>query len=272
MIDNGQVSVALSGWFGAGRSSDPDSPDNADLTVVFYDDSGNMLPGLKVGPVTAQERNGQIGMWKRSGIGAVPVGARLVRGRPDIQSPATGLRTTPTPTPTAFPWSSTNATPPTIGGIISLGDFGALPNFTGGSLIEIYGSNLATATRKWSGADFTGSKAPTALEGTSVTVNGKSAFVAFISPGQVNVQVPGRRRHRLSAGHRNDGSGLVERLRGDRETSDGRRLPGSRRIQGGRQAVCRRFRRTGLQVHLRASRGRYCRRASQSRRSPAIPS
>ena len=187
MIDSGQVSYKLSGWFGSGQDGDTDSPDNADLQVAFYDASGNGLPGLQVGPVTAQDRNGQIGMFQRSGSGTVPVGARLARIDLNFNRLTQDVTINTNAYADSLSFVLTNATPPSIGGIISLGDFGALPNFTSGSLIEIYGSNLATSRRKWSGADFNGSNAPTSLDGTSVTVNNKSAFVAFISPEQVNV-------------------------------------------------------------------------------------
>ena len=80
---------------------------------------------------------------------------------------------------------------PTIRAAISAGEFGAFPAVASGSWMEIYGTNLATIpTRLWGGGDFNGVKAPTALAGTTVTVGGKSAFIDFVSPGQVNVQVP----------------------------------------------------------------------------------
>lgn len=76
------------------------------------------------------------------------------------------------------------------GGVVSASDFGKFTSVSPGSWIEIYGSNLATATRPWGTSDFSGNNAPTSLSGTSVTINGQPAFVAYISPGQVNVQVP----------------------------------------------------------------------------------
>ena len=42
----------------------------------------------------------------------------------------------------------------------------------------------------WGGADFNGPNAPTSLDGVSVTVNNKPAFVYYISPGQININVP----------------------------------------------------------------------------------
>ncbi len=80
--------------------------------------------------------------------------------------------------------------PPTVGGVQSAGQFGAFPQVAPGSWIEIYGSNLAIDSRQWSGGDFVGLAAPTALDGTTVTIGGQSAFIGYIGGGQVNVQVP----------------------------------------------------------------------------------
>jgi uncharacterized protein (TIGR03437 family) len=72
----------------------------------------------------------------------------------------------------------------------------AIPSFIGkagfgsNTYVEIYGTNLSTTTRTWAGSDFNGSNAPTSLDGVSVTVNGKPAFVFFISPGQININTP----------------------------------------------------------------------------------
>ncbi len=76
------------------------------------------------------------------------------------------------------------------GGVVSAAQFGALSSPAPGSWIEIYGSNLATDSRAWTTGDFTGNNAPTSLDGTVVTVGGQLAYVEYISPGQVNVQVP----------------------------------------------------------------------------------
>lgn len=53
-----------------------------------------------------------------------------------------------------------------------------------GEWISIYGSNLANQTALWNN-DF-----PTTLGGTSVTINGKPAYLLFVSPGQINLQAP----------------------------------------------------------------------------------
>ena len=82
------------------------------------------------------------------------------------------------------------ASKPTITAAQVAAGFNAKASAASGTWLEIYGSNLVTAARGWSGPDFSGVNAPTSLNRTSVTVNGKSAFVDFVSPGQVNVQVP----------------------------------------------------------------------------------
>jgi len=76
------------------------------------------------------------------------------------------------------------------GGVVSASAFGAFPSAAPGSWVEIYGSNLATDTRPWQGSDFDGVNAPTSLDGTSVNIGGQPAFISYISPGQVNAQVP----------------------------------------------------------------------------------
>lgn len=58
--------------------------------------------------------------------------------------------------------------------------------------VEIKGFNLSPAghSRIWGGSDFTVGTMPTQLDGVSATVNGKSAFVYYISPTQVNILTP----------------------------------------------------------------------------------
>lgn len=70
--------------------------------------------------------------------------------------------------------------------------WGGATTFSSGSWLQIKGTNLTDVPfRQWIFPDdFAGNNAPTKLGGVSVTVNGKPAFVNFISPGQVNVAVP----------------------------------------------------------------------------------
>jgi len=69
---------------------------------------------------------------------------------------------------------------------------GESPTIAPNTWTEIKGSNLAPAgdSRIWQTSDFINNQMPTALDGVSVTVNGKNAFVWYISPGQVNILTP----------------------------------------------------------------------------------
>jgi uncharacterized protein (TIGR03437 family) len=64
---------------------------------------------------------------------------------------------------------------------------GEAPEVAPNTWIEIKGTNLAPGTRIWQASDFAGNRMPTRLDGVSVTVNGKSAYVYYISQTQVNV-------------------------------------------------------------------------------------
>lgn len=69
---------------------------------------------------------------------------------------------------------------------------GESPSIAPNTWVEIKGTNLAPAgdTRIWLGPDFVNNQLPAQLDGVSVTVNGKSAFVYYISPTQVNILTP----------------------------------------------------------------------------------
>jgi uncharacterized protein (TIGR03437 family) len=53
-----------------------------------------------------------------------------------------------------------------------------------GEWVSIYGTNLASSTASWTG-NF-----PTSLGGASVTIDGKLAYLSYVSSGQINLQVP----------------------------------------------------------------------------------
>jgi len=78
---------------------------------------------------------------------------------------------------------------PVIQTVISASDYGGFTSIAPATWIEIYGQNLATTTAGWGGG-FQGNNAPTSVGGTTVTVGGKSLFIDYASPSQVNGQVP----------------------------------------------------------------------------------
>lgn len=63
---------------------------------------------------------------------------------------------------------------------------GSAPN----TFLSIFGPNLAATTRAWKSTDFVNGALPTSLDGVSVMINGKPAYIAYVSPTQVNVLAP----------------------------------------------------------------------------------
>lgn len=80
--------------------------------------------------------------------------------------------------------ASTPALPPSVapGGVTPV--YSTSPTIQSGEWVSIYGTNLAGATANWN-EDF-----PTSLGGASVTINGKPAYLWYVSPGQINLQAP----------------------------------------------------------------------------------
>jgi len=66
---------------------------------------------------------------------------------------------------------------------------GFQPGVAANSWVTIQGTNLAPQTDDWSHSIVNGAL-PTSLDGVSVTIGGKPAYVYYISPGQLNVLAP----------------------------------------------------------------------------------
>jgi uncharacterized protein (TIGR03437 family) len=91
------------------------------------------------------------------------------------------------------PVTFTVSTPPVLpsispNGVVSAANLSAA--ISPGAWVSIFGSNLSSTTRSWRTADFINGVLPTALDGVAVTIDGKAAPVAFVSPSQVNVLAP----------------------------------------------------------------------------------
>lgn len=69
---------------------------------------------------------------------------------------------------------------------------GESPTVAPNTWVEIKGANLAPSgdARIWQGSDFVGNQMPIELDQVSATVNGKNAFVYYISPAQINILTP----------------------------------------------------------------------------------
>lgn len=68
---------------------------------------------------------------------------------------------------------SAHAAAPAIQGVTNAAN--NQPLIASGTWVSVYGSNLATATRQWSGSDFVNNQLPTKLDDVQVSVNGQAA-------------------------------------------------------------------------------------------------
>jgi uncharacterized protein (TIGR03437 family) len=80
--------------------------------------------------------------------------------------------------------------PPAITAVLNAASF--QPGIEAGSWVMIRGTGLANTNpgRTWTAGEVAGGNLPTSLDGVSVTIDGKPAFVEYISPAQINVQAP----------------------------------------------------------------------------------
>lgn len=180
LIDGSQVNYDVSAWLGATYPTAA-SPT---LTYIFYDWTGKQLaPTAQLGPVA---RAGGISMFETAHTGLLPPGTRRVRITLTF-----GVNYRYIADNILFVLAAPPG-PPVVNaaGVESASGFGGFSSIAPGSWVEIYGYNLASTTRSWAGSDFNGMNAPTSLSGTTVTIGGQSAFIDYISPTQVNVQIP----------------------------------------------------------------------------------
>jgi uncharacterized protein (TIGR03437 family) len=85
------------------------------------------------------------------------------------------------------PQAQAGASPPAIASVVNAAGFQS--GIVANSWVTIQGTNLASATDDWSHSIINGAL-PTSLDGVSVTMGGKPAYVYYISPGQLNVLAP----------------------------------------------------------------------------------
>lgn len=80
------------------------------------------------------------------------------------------------------------ATLPATAAVISANNDKTATTVAPGGLISIYGTNLTKVSATLNG--WQGKVLPASLNGTSVTIGGKAAPLLYISPNQINAQVP----------------------------------------------------------------------------------
>jgi uncharacterized protein (TIGR03437 family) len=77
---------------------------------------------------------------------------------------------------------------PNITGVVNGASF--LPQIVAGSWVTIQGANLSATTRPWGASDFVNGALPIQLDNVSATINGKAAYIYYISPKQLNILAP----------------------------------------------------------------------------------
>jgi uncharacterized protein (TIGR03437 family) len=169
LIDAGSVQFEMSAWLGAyGDNASPA------LTYAFFDWSGTQLAttGQLTGPGNVQA------LALESAIGLLPHGTRRVR----IALSFPGGSGVPIADNISLVIGAPGA--PIITSESTVPVYSSATNIQPGSWISIYGTGLAASTMLWNG-DF-----PTQLDGTTVTIDGKAAYLWFVSANQINAQAP----------------------------------------------------------------------------------
>ena len=182
-VGNGDgYSVALSGDGGTALIGGPYDNNNVGATWVFtrtggaWSQQGGKLAGT--GSVGFSEQGGSVALssdGKTALVGGVGDNANNSSGRDGAA------------------WVFVNpaiSTDPSISSIGVVNGASFLPGIAPGTWISIQGVSLSSVTRSWTSADFLGSSLPTQLDGVSVIVNGKPAYIYYISPTQLNVLTP----------------------------------------------------------------------------------
>jgi uncharacterized protein (TIGR03437 family) len=153
-------------------------------TVTFkYADTGNMLGTANVqtfGPTSALTTQASIAV---SSISAGTYTIQASYSGDNVYAPSTSQIYTQVLSPPP------GGLPPTINGVVALGSY--LPGIQPGAWVTIFGWDLANVGElNGLATEIANGFMPTVLDFVSVTINGKSAFVAYISQRQLNVLAP----------------------------------------------------------------------------------
>jgi len=205
-----EVNVTAGGWFGA---TFPSASDLTGRTALAIDVETNGAGGASAiafqsGSANTWCQNANFVTLSPNGVTTVTVALNPSQltcfgGTPDftnvtsvyvaLAGPGTyyldNLRAL---TPAGF--VCTNTAAPSITSIDSASAYGGYSYFASGSWLEIKGTNLAdpadprltapTNPGQWTTADFSGSNAPTMLDGVSVSINGKPAISGTFPQGR----------------------------------------------------------------------------------------
>jgi uncharacterized protein (TIGR03437 family) len=154
---------------------------------AFDPESGMFLGALQDGTGAAIHISGLWGLTfgngNRANAAAVPSGgdANTLYFTAGIAGPDTveshGLLGTIQPAPAI-----------TTNGVVNAASFSTV--IAPGAFTAIFGSGLAATTRTWTSTDFANGKLPVQMDGVSVTIDGKAAYLYYVSPNQIDVIAP----------------------------------------------------------------------------------
>jgi uncharacterized protein (TIGR03437 family) len=190
LIPDAPTQLSISG--GDGQTGNAGATLQIPLTVTASFQGGTPVSGLPVtfsltsgsatlsATSTVTDANGTAGISVTLGNAPGPVVITAALGSFSVVFHLTAI--TPTPLPTV-----------SAGGVDGAG--GSVPAVTAispGGLASIYGFNFAPTgtSRQVQGSDLVNGALPTNLAGVCVQVDGQPAFLTYVSPGQVNIQVP----------------------------------------------------------------------------------
>jgi uncharacterized protein (TIGR03437 family) len=75
-----------------------------------------------------------------------------------------------------------------VNSVVNAANFQA--SIASGGFVSILGSGFGSSSRSWTLSDFSATNLPQSLDGVAVTINGKPAYVEYISPAQINAIAP----------------------------------------------------------------------------------
>jgi uncharacterized protein (TIGR03437 family) len=102
-----------------------------------------------------------------------------------------GLSPAASDAPASAPITSVTQSPQLTANISAVSNGASFqPGFASDTWISIFGTNLSQTTRAWQNSDFVDGSLPSSMDGVSVTINGLTAYVQYVSPTQINVLAP----------------------------------------------------------------------------------
>jgi len=174
---NGMDNVALSGDGNTAIIGSPSDSDSTGVALVF----------TRSGGVWTQQGDRLVGtdpvglfLWEGASVGLSSDGNTAIVGAP-FDNQGIGAA-----------WVFVNSGLSTVPSIASSGVMNGAsfaPGMVPNSWITIYGANLSSTNDNWDKSIVNGIL-PATLDGVSVSVGGKPAYINYVSPGQINAVAP----------------------------------------------------------------------------------